>query len=69
MEPQRFAWSGSDVPLAVWEMPDRRTAAQRSEKWILQAQVRAKPPPPPAPLQPMDMCAVGVPPQLSLSSL
>ena len=44
MEPQRFAWSGSDVPLAVWEMPDRRTAAQRSEKWILQAQVRAKPP-------------------------
>jgi hypothetical protein len=42
MDVQRFAREDSDVPIAVWEMPDRRTAAGRVKKWILQAQVRAR---------------------------
>ena len=42
MEVVRFAREDSDVPIAVWQMPDRRTAAGRVEKWILQAQARAR---------------------------
>ena len=39
---QRFVLEGSDTSLCVIGMPDRRTAAQRGEQWMLQNQVRAR---------------------------
>ena len=60
MNVQYFAREDSDVPIAVWEMPDRRTAAGRAEKWILQAQVRARRPRSRVPYNPKHLCAHAV---------
>ena len=60
MEVVRFAREDSDVPIAVWQMPDRRTAAGRVEKWILQAQARARRPRSRVAYNPKHLCAHAV---------
>ena len=55
MDVQRFALEGSDTPIVVFTMPDRRTAAQRPDKWILQAQARRRAPPAAHPSPPLDV--------------
>ena len=55
MDVQRFALEGSNTPIVVFTMPDRRTAAQRPDKWILQAQARRRAPPAAHPSPPLDV--------------